>query len=498
MALRSGLSVTCYTLPASGTPVVAQVDDMVESLAFSTVAPGGFSSCTFRLKLSDAKIPQLPFALFSRVVIRSGLDICFLGEIQDTSLSGSHDQEQMTITAIGIGNALRDSPGSTSYSAKTVQQVVLDQMTTHASYSLLDTDTTQVFPDNPGATYTLSYPNRTFEEVVADAAILAGDYEWGVWEHYLSTQPNTTHVDAAGFPKPQLYVKLRDTSTVHYRASLVLRDVVDYEIVTSSERAYNEVYIEYYDPASSSVPTNATYTDPRIALSTNPFRRRRKAVSFVGTETVTSSQATAIANTYGALYRSPANKIKVTLAKVRDGNSNPIDIWTARAGKNIAVEELAARGTQLASSLTAGTNLFHVVATHYSESQQGWTLELELDNFYDSANVQIARLQLAEDLRRRLGTSVTAQSQSLGAPLYGSFAVSGYAASGGQTITNVIAFPRVMERVPTSITFTTASTSNMTGSPAYSGLTATGFTVTQAATATGQAYSIGTYQTAGN
>ncbi len=81
MALRSSLGLWAYTAPSSAYPlIVSELGEQVDSLEFTTVAPGGFGDLAAVVKLPAPRIPRPELSVFSRVCLRDGLTTCFSGE----------------------------------------------------------------------------------------------------------------------------------------------------------------------------------------------------------------------------------------------------------------------------------------------------------------------------------------------------------------------------------------------------------------------------------
>jgi hypothetical protein len=492
MALRSKIALYCYS-PIAPLSAVEYAEEL-ENLNFSTVSPGGFGQLSADIKFNDTRLPRPELALFSRVAVMDGKNCLFLGEITDPDLQYDDQTDQVTITALGIGNSLRDDPLTLSYTGQTAQQIVIDQLSRRSVYLPIDQDTTGIFPDNPSGVYSPVYSNVYMEEVVADVATLAGDYAWGVWAH-------PRNKDAFNFPTGQLLVHQRDTTTTTYMA--LDADIIKPDIQTSAERAYNVIEIWYNDPSQNPPIGKVTYTDPRLgtggAQGTAPFRRRKYVRDLSGISTVTKAQAQAIANTYGALYQNPTNATTLQLRSIRDANGNPIPLKGVVADRNLFVPTLAPRATQLQQKVVGGVNFFYIVSATYKEDNSGNVeVDLECDNFLESPDVRIARLQLKADQLSRLGSKTTGTVQAAGAAETGFCGVNSQVSVAASTvIATAVNFKTVMSNVPSAITFHTSVSNNNTG-PTATSITVYGFILTITATATALTDWFGTYTTVGN
>lgn len=512
--LQSGLSLRCHQVTTQGvTGAVREYGQEIQNLTFTTVAPGGSGQLTALLRVTDARLPRPELSLFAVIGIFAPMlpmtatayqqtTCVWIGEITDVDIGfTSADGEYIGITALGVGNGLRDHPLSVVYTNQTAKSIVTDQLSRLSGFSLpISQDTSAIFPDNPGTTYTVTHQSRYMEEVMSDTAILAGNYDWGTIPHPLASQPNgSTYQDGNLFPLGQVYVRARDTSTTHYQASLMLGEVQEYHIQPSAERAYNYISIGY---ASAGTVGSATYTDPRLggggSIGTAPFRRRDYVRDLSGTSIIGNTQAQSIANTYGAAFKNGSNKISITLAGARDTYGNGIPVYTVVAGRNIFVPEMAVRGTPLPTAPTAGMNQYFIVQTTYSEDASGTVKnDIQADNFVDNGNVIIARLQLQADALARAGAKTTGIVQSAGASDVGFYGVDGQTSGSAQSVGEGVNYHTTMTNTPTSVTLSVLSHGN-DATTTVSNVDALGFSVVCTSTASGRVFSYGHYTTHGN
>jgi hypothetical protein len=492
--MLNGLAIWCYTL----SPSVYKVNytEAVESLRFTTLSPGGFGDLSCTISVPNARVPRPELALFSRIVVMSGVDCIWLGEISDSPSEVTDAHEVYSIKALGIGNGLRDDPITTTYLNKTALQIITDQFTGYnrPNFLTVDQDLSAVFPDNPAATSSPAYNTRHMEDVVNDVIAWTGDYAWGVW-------PHPRNKDNAMYPTGQLQIHVRDKSTTHYKATVAMGDV-RYKIQPSGDRAYNVVEIGYNDSSQSTPVGVATYTDPRLNVNfsqgTAPFRRRKYGRDLSNTSTVTLAQAQIIANTYGLQFRDITNKVELTVRNCYDGNGAPVELWKLFADRNFFVPDLAIRGQSISSSPVPGTNQFYIVSATYSETLTDMFVTLQCDNYVDDAAIQIARLTLALDAQRR-SSSTSGIVQSTGASEKGACGGEQPHPTAGDLITFMSAYKTVMKNVPTSITLTQVAALNVTGgSLNTSNITVYGFVVGWNATASSNSFWYGSYQTNGN
>lgn len=499
VALRSSLTLYCYTLPSGGAtpPVVVPYADEVEALQFTSVSPGGCGVLQAKLRLRDARLPRPELAPFARVALMDAGVCRFIGEIGESEYGLSDtDGEYVNLSCLGLGATLRDDTNAgVAYTAQTPLQIVTAQFTTRSAYLPIDSDLSAVFPDNPAVSLSPAYAGRTMEDVIADVALLAGDYAWGTW-------PHPQNRDVADFPTGQLQIHVRDTTTVSYTASPMLGDVYAWRITPSLERAYNAIQIGFVDFTQTKPAGTVLYADPRLnsdgTQGSAPFRRRKYYRDLSGVSTATKAQALALATAYGAEFQNLSSKIEVTLNVVRDANGNPIPPWSVQADANIYIPELAARAQQIATGAVAGTNSFYILEAKYTEDASGrQQVVLQCDNWVDRANQRIARLQLMADTLARLGDKSTAPVQAGGAPISGQCGAQFQATGAGQVFMVDVTFGTTASSTPTSITLAPISSVNATGA-GVSNPSTQGFTLFWTSSGAGACAYHATYTTVGN
>lgn len=494
MSLQSGLAVWLYTpLYTSASPSAKNYGREVQALRFNTLAPGGYGDFSCMLHFKDTNHPRPEIGLFTRIAVMAGLDCLWLGEVSEPALTMStSDGEFVSITGLGIGNCLRDDPISIAYSNQTVQQIAIDQMTrgNRPNFLTVSQDTSGLFPDNPAGGYTVYYDGRNMEEVFLDCATNAGDYQFMVLAYANQPQGPATQRDSLGYPAAQVQIHLRDITTTHYLAEIDLADVEQYGVSQSAERAYNVIEIGYQNQFSGYGIKTAT--DSRLAangsIGTAPYRRRKFRRDLSGISTINGSQSQTLANTYLSLFQNAPNKGTMTLKRIRDANGQPLDLYRVQADKNVGLTKLATRGLQIPlSGLTPGQDQFYIVKAEYSEDQQNQQLTLDIDNFFDSANVTIARQQLKADQQSRSSGTNNGRA-SLGAIISGQCGVQGTATSTNPTLGHGATFPILCAQVPSSIGFTADSGNNNAGTPAANHITSAGFYLSVPVNGTGGSY----------
>lgn len=489
MPLRQGLSVYCYRLPVMGTSlIITNYTSLIEGLSIETNNPGGFGQLTCRVHVPNVRLVPPELQTFSRIAVVSGIDTIYLGRLEEPNVArDGGDGDYIDLTAQGAGIELRDDPGDSSYTAQTAQYIIGQEFTAR-TWMVMDQSMTKVLPDNPVATFSPGFSGKSIEDILNDSTFYAlGQYDWQVWEH-------PTNLDNASQHKPQLYWTARDTTTVHYMAFLPDQNAVN--IRPSSEYSYNAVTLNYKD-ATSGLPSSVTVTDSRLGAGHTqgnapfPFRRIRKDIS---SASLSSTQATTLANSLLNTYKNGGYKVEVKLNNVRNGSGAPIALWAVRAGKNIYLPEFAPIGNQLGTTPIYLTNLFTIIDTSYNDDAQELTIHAA--NFDDTEQYQIARLQyLAEQANKNGKTAGVVQSA--GVPEIGTCAVSApSSATAGQIYEVGVNFKALMTTQPTSITLTADLSTN--NSIAAVNVKATGFTLQLTVTANGAADWRGYYKTNGN
>lgn len=492
--LRSGLALWTYSMPSTAYPlVVGEYGEQIETLEFSTVAPGGFGDLACALKLPGARLPRPELALFGRVCLRDGPFTVFGGEWADPALvlDGAAG-EYVMLSALGGGVALRDDPDDSAYnSATTAQAIIAAEFAKRAAFLPIDADLSAVLPNAPANTFTPVFDGYTVEEVLHDLMGALGDYVWAVWDH-------PQHRDTAGYPTWQLQAHPRDTATTTYLA--LGEDITSWRVMPSAQRAYNVVEVAYVDPVAG--PGVVTVVDPRLNADGSqgfaPFRRRKLRRN-LGNLPLTGAQATVIANAWLATYSNPTNKIEVELRAIRDANGLLLPLSHVRADGNLFVPELAVRGQQLSGGPTPGINQFWIAETNYRETVAGdVTLTLQLDNYADRAAALLAQLQIADEARQRR-RGVYRVTQSPGAQQVGYCSIRSPSVAGGQQVGVGVSFVPTLATTPTNLTFTTIASTNVASGPTVTSgtLTPYGAEVTVTANVSGAVVWTGKYTTVG-
>ena len=493
--LRSRLSLYAYTSPTSSAYplIVGEYGEQVEALEITTVAPGGFGDIACILKLPDARLPRPELGVFSRVCVTDGPFVVFGGEWTDpATVMDSATGEHILLSGLGGGVALRDDPDDASYnSAATAQAIIASEFARRAAYLPLDPDQRAVLPNAPANTFTPVYDGYALEEILHDLMGALGDYVWTVYDH-------PTNRDAAGFPTWQLAAHPRDTTTTTYLA--LGEDIAGWRVMPSAQRAYNVVQVAYVDPISG--PAAVTVSDPRLAGSgaqgSAPFRRRKLRRN-LGNLPLTGAQATAIASAWLATYSNPTNKVEVELRAVRNASGVVIPLHQVRADANLYLPELAVRGQRLSSGPTPGVNQFWIAESLYRETASGDTLlTVQLDNYADRAAALVARLQIADEARRRR-RGVYRSVQSPGAQQVGYCSIRNPSVTAAQQVGVGVSFVPILSNTPSGLTFTTIASSNVGSGPTVTPgtLTPYGCEVTVTAAASGAIVWTGKYTTVG-
>ena len=335
------------------------------------------------------------------------------------------------------------------------------------------------------------------EEIIGDVCTLAGGYVWHVWDHPVSR-------DSQGNRQGRIEAITKDITTTHYIASIQAREVQNYSITQTAERAYNRVEIGYNEP-SSGAPNYVSATDSRLAgsgaINSAPFRRRKLVRDFAGNSAATSANAQIVANTLLAQYKNGGSKVSITLGYVRDSNKSSIGLYQVRAGQNIYLPDLAGRGNSAPLGAQPGVNQFFILQTVYRESQgQAATLELVCDNYTNNIDILTARLQYMAERQARTGSRTTETLQAIGATLKGWANGSFVAAAGGAVFAlQGTSFRPILYQAPSSISWAAATYQvNNAGSPGVNNITQYGFNAFVTSTAGGATSYGGNFTTVGN
>lgn len=498
MALRSGLAVTLYT-QINGSMIAQEIGRQLESLTFSQVSPGGFGTLNGLLRIRSARVPRPQFGIFARIAVMDGPACVWLGELLNPGYGiNQSDGDYIKISALGIGNALRDDPNDWAYTNQTAQQIAQNQLSLRTGGSnneltaLISTDNSALFPDNPTNSITQYYTGSTFEEILADVSLQAGDYNWGV-------EADPVKKDYAGFPLGRVFARARNLTSIDYSVRLLAKDVIEAEFTPTADRAYNAIQINYANGTNGIAYARATDArlNPDLSQGSAPFRYRKYLRDLSSMSLINTTIANSITTTYLNLYQNPTYTGTARVRCIRDGNGAVMPLWQAMAGHNLFIPELAIQGQQLPSAPTQNVNLFWITQATYREDNQG-TQELSVNLGYlpDSAGVQVARLQMAADALAR-SNRVAAVVQAVGAPMRGQYTIGFSNGIGGQIVGSAVEFPALASQAPTSLTLTSIASSNI-GALSVSDLTAVGAYIYGSISANGAGYARGTYQTNGN
>jgi hypothetical protein len=496
------LNLTAYSINTGGSPDFGEYGPQISQLSFSTIAPGGCGDLTVRLNLPNPRLYRPHLRMFANIALWQGKQPLFVGRWDEPGyVVSANDGEYLQLTAMGAGQTLGDDPEDATYSAKTGKQIITDQLQGatlgRANWLNIDTDLTQVFPDNPATTYNYNPQAHTIEDVLNEITAIQGDYLWYVWPHPLNR-------DSVKMPTWQVSVLQRNfataSPTVHYTGTVGDYSDVDYR--PALEYSFNAVTIKYKDQTTG-LPASVTVKDGRLNTNNSqgsapfPYRVFTKDLASYN---LTATQAAAIANAYLNEYKNGGFKITVKLESVTDGSGGVVPLAQVRAGNNILLPEITPAAAQLVYTSTANTNLYFIQQTQYNEQEgQLPTLTVTLNSFSDAAAFQVARLQYGAVVTARSSSRSTGTQQSVGQPEKGvagplSWGTAGVSTDTFRTSTN---FKSVMVNVPSSITLTTLASSN-SSAPTVDTITNHGFTHHVNPSANGAGFYQSTYLTVGN
>ncbi len=470
MPSQMGMNLFAYDLTSGAqNPYGARL----ESLAFSTTAPGGFGDLTCRVKTNNARNVPPELRQFARVALVGGGFVAYLGRWDEPAIVlNTSDGDVWELKALGASEATKDDPTDSAYTNQTTTQILSDQLTGPSSrpagtparsgFLQLDSDTSAILPDSPTAIFSPAPNGQTFEQVLNDLLPLVqpnsgtADYTWGVWDH-------PTKRDTAGFPTWQLQVHQRDTTTVKYTAYEA--DIESYSIRPAVEYSYNVVTVKYRD-ATSNAPSSVTVRDSRLnadgtqGTAAFPWRKLFKDLSSAH---LTSAEAANLANALLAQYQNGGFKVEATLSRVRDAYGNEIPLWQVRADGNIFLPQISPTGQTLPTTPTANVNVFYVHETHYSEAGGSTPkLTINANSFFDTVGLQIVRLQHMHE-RLTQDNKFHHSSRAAGEQLTG-YAAQGWTAAmvpSGGTLGTTVNYGQTLSNTPSSITLTVQSSSNV-------------------------------------
>lgn len=519
MALKT-LALYCYNLAQNA---VVDYSALAEDLTFTSNSPGGYGDLHCTIKVQNARLlaqhPEL--ALFARVAVMDGPTAVWLGRIDEPAIVlDSSNGDEVELHAMGLADALKDDPNDYTYQGSTAQAVLIDQLTgttygrnvtLTGTSGWLDSDTSLVLPTNPSGTYFEAYPAYTMEQILNDLLGSIGDYTYTVFAHPSANLASGAHVDTLGFPKGVLAVHARDLSTVSYTGYLADED--SHDIRPSVEYAFNAVRLKYRD-ATTQQPASVTVADSRLSLATfggqyipagqgtAPFAWRCFAKDLTNL-TLSSTQATAVANAILNDNLNGGSKIQVKLARVCDANGKSIPLWQVRADANIFLPELAPLAQQLPTAPTAynavqGGNVFYITETEYSESSgQTPLLTVTCNSFSDKSTFQFNRLQLQAEAKLR-AVKVPVVVAATGAAETGTCGVQwGGTALAADLYGASVNFKTVLSSAPSSVTLTNTTILNA-NTPGAQNVSAFGFLFNVKVTANGPGFWFGSYKTVGN
>jgi hypothetical protein len=492
---KKNWALTSYN---NATGVAREFSEQVGNLTLTTVAPGGYGQLTARWMVGATRVPPTDLRIFNNVAMTDGqYPPPFLGRWDEPALKrDSQYGEYYEISALGAQNCLTDDTTDAVYAAATAKAIIIDQLQGvvlgRAAWLPIDSDTSQIFPDNPATVYNYPPNGKDIQGVLNEITSLQGDYIWTVLGHPLKR-------DALGFPTWQLAVHKRDLTTIAYTA--ILADRSDDDVRPSVEYCFNAWTVKYKDSITG-MPASVTVQDGRLngnkSQGTAPFPYRH-ANKDLSAYTLTSAQALALANTLVNSYKNGGYKLDFKIARVRDANGVEIPLWRVRADNNIFIPELTPGAAQINPAPQTNINTFYITQTTYTENE-GQTPMLEIigSTFNDQSAYQIARLQyIAQsqaNSKRTHGVVQAAGESEIGtAPAFGW----GTTVVSTDTLENSVNFRTTMNTVPTSITITPTSSSNA-NTPTVMNITQTGFSLRIQATVNGSGFWRGTYKTNGN
>lgn len=221
------MEIKLYNTDLSSPIFVDDLTPKVQGLQFSTRLPGGFHTCSFRIK---ADLPEawdwISKYVFYRILITDNKKTLFEGRIEDIELSAG----TAGATAYGYYSNLTDVPYKTAYNA--VASVVIKAVLT-ANCVQISSDQTNIdatdttITSAADATYLDIYPEELFEKLLAFSDSTSGRWYFAIWEDRIP------------------YLKKRDASTLNWKVNL--SDLARFRLKHRGGDMWNSVYAVYED-----------------------------------------------------------------------------------------------------------------------------------------------------------------------------------------------------------------------------------------------------------
>lgn len=219
----------------------------------------------------------------------------------------------------------------------------------------------------------------TAQTIFDDLMALEPAFYWAAWE---STVNGKSRFEWRPWP-----------TTVRYEA-----DVLDgYDGPGGASDLYNSVVLRWVDPLSRRRQTTRTQTVPLLAA----VGVNRQALMDLGDNIGSDANAVQVGDGFLADHQVPANGGTLTVARSVGDNDTGRQVmpWEIRPGNLVRVRGIAGLVDSLNPSTRDGATVFRIAAVNYDTASAAATLEL--DTYPRSIAQALARLQKAQDRRRR-------------------------------------------------------------------------------------------------
>jgi hypothetical protein len=350
------------------TPVeIANLQEEVQGLTFSTKLPGGYALCSFSLKESIGMMQEWTFKRFlSRIVIRSGNDdkTLFEGRLEDPEMS----LDKETLTFYGYYSSLKDDIYTTAYN---------------------DTSDAVI-----KAVLTAKCPQISGDQSHIDALDTARNSADG--EAYLDITPQeiaTYLLDMSDTTKNKFYIAIwedrkcwvfdRDDSAVNWYVSL--EDIKSINLSPRISDLWNSCYAIYR------VSGVLTRTD--VASDTTSIAKcgitRTYAIPDLGEVSLAEAEGVRDAwiEEHKDIYSSSTSIVLGDLVYDSKGLASPSSF--VRAGEVIQIIDLLPATSDLTNVRRNGLNTFYIMETQFNLDD--YTNTLTLDNESQSLEAILAR-----------------------------------------------------------------------------------------------------------
>ncbi len=359
------------------TPLLTDdITHIVQHLRFSTKLPGGFSICSFDMRMDWQKAFEFITSRhgYRLVITDDALDpkhILFEGRIEDPTISPG----TVGATAYGYWASLSDVPYWTAYNATldVITKAVLTANCPSISSDQSHIATTDVAIISTDATLDI-YPNQIIENGLAGAVTTGIIWDAAVWENKWN---------ATGNYLPLFYLTARAPTTIDWDVRLQDFNAFDYALPLGN--LWNDAYAIY---TASSVLTR-TATNPNAASIAKYGVTRRYVIPNLGE--VAAAYAQAQRDKWITEHKDVHPRFGSCVLGEYAYNTNGIrypSSWV-RAGQVLRISDLVPATGDLSAVTLDGLRTFFIIETEYDEEAR--TNRLTLDTESTSLDSLLAR-----------------------------------------------------------------------------------------------------------